>query len=190
MPLRQDSMFTSPPRKGGNAKDRPYHFEVAFEKRGTTPVLVRRHLSRGEYWIKEYLRPNKPYVLRVGTSRGTWERQISLDEINIPSFVDEERILLPPLFLFMLNQGDKQEEGMNFTSLSDSPAISSEDLKLLHELAYSHMEFPRKRPFASAPVRSKPRRTLRSGPPHAGPGRRLRSHVSRQCVFSGQEGVD
>ena len=150
---------TSPPRKGGNTKDGPYHFEVAFEKRGTTPVLVRRHLAHEKVWIEEYFQPNKPYVLRAGTSRGTWERQISLEEINVPSFVEEERILFPPLLLLMLNQGDKQKEGMNFTPLSGSPAISPEDLELLRKLPYSRFLVARKRPFASAPVRSKPRRT-------------------------------
>ena len=64
----------------------------------------------------------------------------------------------PTIFLLELNQRDNQ----NFKPLSGSPAFSSKDLELLHRLArlaFSRIELSRQTPFASAPVRSKPRRT-------------------------------
>ena len=132
---------------------------VTFGKMGTAPVPVRRHLARGKTWIKEYFQPGKPFVLQAGTSRGTWERQVSLDEIKAPSFIEEDLILPPSIFLLGLNQKDNQTEDMNFTPLLGSPAFSSKDLGPLHRLAFYRIEFSRQRPFASAPVRSKPRRT-------------------------------
>ena len=148
-----------PSQKGANTKDRPYHFEVAFGKRGTTPVPVRRHLAHGEIWIKECFQTGRPYVLQVGTSRGTWERQESSDKVSVPSFIEEDFMFPPPIFLFFRTQKDNQAEDLNFTPLPGSPAFSSKDMELLHELAFSRIELPRERPFASAPVRSKPRRT-------------------------------
>ena len=55
--------------------------------------------------------------------------------------------------------GDNQAARNYFTPLSDSPAFDTEDKAALLELADSRISIVGKRPFASAPVRSKPRRT-------------------------------
>ena len=142
-----------------NAEDGPYRFEVTFGKRGTIPVPWQRYLARGKNWIKEYCQPDKPYVFKTGTSRGSWEKQVPWDEATMPAWFEESLPFLPSMFLLTLNSRDNQAADKNFTPLDGSPAFTSEDHNLLHRLVFSGIEIPRQRPFASAPVRSKPRRT-------------------------------
>ena len=152
--------YAMPPHaRNPKAEDEPYRFEVTFGKRGTIPVPWQRHLARGKIWIKEYCQPDKPYVFKTGTSRGSWEKQIPWDEATMPSWLEESLPFFSPMFLFALDSRDNQAEDNNFIPLDGSPAFTSEDHNLLHRLIFSRMEIPRQRPFASAPVRSKPRRT-------------------------------
>ena len=140
-----------------NAEDGPYHFEVSFRKSGTAPVPWQRRFAHGEVWIKEFHQTGKPYVVQAGTPRGTWEQ--ALDQPGmIPPFIEEGFTWLPSVFLFLTTR-DNQEGDMNFTPLGNSPAFGSEDHRLLYRLAFSLIDTSRQRPFASAPVRSKPRRT-------------------------------
>ena len=65
-----------------------------------------------------------------------------------------------PLFHYLrrFTSDDDQVEDQNFKSLSDSTIFSQEDWEILRELTFDFRVIER-RPFASAPVRSKPRRT-------------------------------
>ena len=134
------------------------NFEFTFGKRGTAPVPIRRRLSRGRAWIDETHAAGEPYLLRVGTVRGRWKMHIP-DEIVVP-FVMEEDLMLPPYYLF-LQEGfrDHREEGIGFLPLGGAPPFSFRDLEPLRRLGGSETWRFAERPFASAPVRSKPRRT-------------------------------
>ena len=106
------------------------------------------------------LATDEPYVLRVGTSRGTWEMQVPTpDEVRVPFITDDDLMLPPYYFLLEESLRSDRSEGMIFAPLEGSPTFSSKDLEPLNKLAHPHMRFHRQRPFASAPVRSKPRRT-------------------------------
>ena len=153
--------------KGGRANifeaelehDKRYRFEVTFKKKGTIPVPVRRRLADGDTtWIEERLEA-RAYRIRFGTRRGTWEKQVPKDIRDQFSFFDAEP-MWPPFYLYVLGASDSQEERNTFTSLSDSPAFNKKDRAAILQLAHSRsMTIGGKRPFASAPVRSKPRRT-------------------------------
>ena len=133
-------------------------FEVTFGKAGTTPVPVRRRMVRGETWIDEMFSPSNPYRLQVGTSSGTWEVEVP-DQDSIPSFTQEELVFPPYYFLLSHGPSDDHVETTNFKPLSGSPAFTSDDRKLAYNLAHSSLQLFGERPFASAPVRSKPHRT-------------------------------
>ncbi len=134
--------------------DKPHHFEVTFGKNGTVPVPVRRLFVRGDTWVEYCFEPGRPYVLRVGTCRGSWEKQVS-DKVS--SLFDLEEIMMAP-FLYLARSQDDQEDYTDFRPLSRSPAFNSEDVHLFALLLFN-FRIAEERIFASAPVRSKPRRT-------------------------------
>ncbi len=133
-------------------------FEFTFGKRGTTPFPVRRCLSKGKTWIEESFSTTEYSVVQVGTSRGTWQSQFRSRERSSPLSGDD---LVFPMYYyrFVRSISSDPESVMNFTPLDGAPAFSPEDAEPLGNLSRSHIPFRRRRPFASAPVRSKPRRT-------------------------------
>ncbi len=139
-------------------KEPATNFEFTFGRRGTTPIPVGRRISRGENWIYELREVGKPYLRRAGTARGSWEVRDSDDDTNpLPS---DEGLVFPPFyFLTRVSRRDDHVDGIEFAPLDGTPAINSEDLHKLGDLTRSRYRFRRQRPFASAPVRSKPRRT-------------------------------
>ena len=133
-------------------------FDFTFGRRGTTPVPIGRRLSRGRAWIDETYAVGEPYMLRVGTARGRWEMQVS-DAIELPSVVDEDLMLPPYYFLLQRGLRSDEEEESDFLPLGDAPPFGSKDRATLQRLSERLAWFHRERPFASAPVRSKPHRT-------------------------------
>lgn len=149
---------THPTEKGMTVENGHYRFDVQFEEEGTIPVPVRKKLTHGELWIDESLKSGQPYVLWVGTRRGTWERQDSGQE-NARFSVDDQ---MTYRLLFHLREPTPKEDGQfaSFTPRFGSPDLGSEDRDLLVQLAARFgFGFVRRRPFASAPVRSRPHRT-------------------------------
>ena len=144
-----------------------YQFEVAFGKRGATPVPVQRRRARGDTWIEDHFEPDQPQVIRFGTSRGSWEKQ-SLDEA-VTRF-GEDGILLPRfLYLTRFFYEAGQADDTNFKPISGSPSFSQEDWKQLRDFDRAPHASVARRPFASAPVRSKPRRTYDPSSPTPDP---------------------
>ncbi len=140
-----------------NAKDdRPYHFKVTFGKRGTVPFPLKKYYSQGDNWVEENHETSEPYLL-LGTCRGTWEWKVP---DNFGSQLDLSKGLMIP-HLLKLHPAilvDDQVAYADFKSLGGSTTFNLDDLILLKKLI---VYFPliKQRPFASAPVRSKPRRT-------------------------------
>ncbi len=132
-------------------------FEFTFGRSGTAPVPVRRRFSLGSAWMEETFALDEPYSLRVGTSRGSWGLG-DTGEFRVISHTVERTILRPYLFLAPMSL---REDGTGFAPLADAPPISSQDLEMLGDLDHFiwSIRRQRQRPFASAPVRSKPRRT-------------------------------
>ena len=139
--------------KPGSKKTVLGEFHLTFGKSGSTPKAVRRHLSRGRNWIDEI---DEPYSLKVGTARGAWQVQVP-DEHRRPPVVDRDTIV-PSYYFLMMQLGGDRPEGTEMFPLEDAPPFGAKDGNQLQELAFSHLRV-RDRAFASAPVRSKPRRT-------------------------------
>ena len=129
-----------------------YDFDARFEERGTGPFPVMKRLGNKSVWIEERLGTDQTYTVCAGTSRGVWEWDIG--EIAI-QHVDIEEDYLNSLTFRMMTSGflGKTIRGK---PLNGSPEVSSEDLGKLDLLPLLRRA---PRPFASAPIRSKPRRT-------------------------------
>ena len=134
----------------------PYEFGVTFGKRGTTPVPFKKRHAVGTAWIEEFSEPGKPYVFRIGTHRGTWETRVPA---GIAAFYEAEQRPFP-FYIHMTAIWSQQDEAEDwFIPLSGSPPLNSDDKKLLENIKPPEYWFGARGPFASAPVRSKPRRT-------------------------------
>ena len=127
------------------ATDRPYRFDVKFERDGTAPVPVSRRFSCDDVWIGEDLKYDDwPPLIHLGTPNGSWMKEINPD----PDY-------------------EASPFGVDPDSLDDrqgSEPPTDEDWERLQRLSRIFdevREFGRHtpRPYASAPVRSKPQRT-------------------------------
>ncbi len=136
----------------------PCTFHVVFERSGTAPIPVRRRWESGDRWIEEHLSNSGLRELHIGTSRGSWKVELDrtfpvLDSIGYTART--LRFAWPPRL-----SRYREEDGTKFAPLKDSPEISDEDLAQADELrSIAYLTFPRPAPYASAPVRSRPRRT-------------------------------
>ena len=131
-----------------------FRFDVTFGKVGTAPVPVQKRFTRGDAWVEEHLEANRPHMLRIGNSKGTWETRMP---IQVSRFLSQP-IILPSIdaLLSLMDQGTGKQGGTQFTQIDGSLDPTPEDLELIRSAV--DIEF-RPPPFASAPVRSKPRRT-------------------------------
>ena len=136
----------------------PLCFSYTFGKKGTTPVPIRRRISCEDIWMEQASAIDNPYTLQVGTSRGIWNLKLADD--FIPPFIAIENVELAPHFFLLEEKFLKsQGERVCFEPLMKSPDFQDEDALMLKGLAYSGVWIGKRRPFAAAPVRSKPRRT-------------------------------
>ena len=125
--------------------DRPYRFDVQFGRDGTAPVPVSRRFSCDDDWVEEdFTYDEWPPLIRLGTPNGSWVKEIYLDPDyeTSPFGVDPDSL------------DDRQS--------SEPPTEEDwERLKQLSRIFDKVREFGRHkpRPYASAPVRSKPQRT-------------------------------
>lgn len=132
-------------------------FGVTFAQDGTIPVPVGRRYAFDDTRIEERLEENN-YVIKVATHRGSWEKRVSGSRGT--RFLLQSR-MMPPLFHARepAISGDNHEVGPEYKPLNGSPAFSSDDYESLQRIPWFEFPYFEVRPFASAPVRSKPRRT-------------------------------
>ena len=135
-----------------------YHFAVTFGKQGTAPVPVRKVIKSRDLWIEQLWEEDRMCSLRAGTGRGAWELPLSHDR---KTSIDDG--FAASLVAFWLS-AERSAIPLDAPILPDgSLSFTQEDDDELDEFVASWDEdrhrFSRWRPFASAPVRSKPRRT-------------------------------
>ena len=126
-------------------------FEVTFAKEGSVPAPVRVRFSKEGLWIE-----NAQSEIRFGTERGSWGVP------NVLNFSFMENSDISTFFLAQIIGGVYGSEEMQFVSISGSKEPIQSDinqiLEILAPLSNSQASRPIT-PYASAPVRSKPRRT-------------------------------
>ena len=131
-------------------------FDFAFSRDRNQPTLAWRRISRRDDFIEIDLQEGR---ILVGTAHGRWSRKLEHDPaLSLP--LDEPPIVIPWQFLAggLLRDG---EDGSpkDWTCLDGPNVPSNADRQRLLRLAPLGRRSPRGRPYASAPVRSRPRRT-------------------------------
>ena len=124
-----------------------YHFAVTFGKQGTAPVPIRKLLKRRDRWIEQHWEQDTLSSLQAGTASDTWDIEVPPDRKFSPG--GSAAAPLSSLLAFPESDG--------------VPSFSDKDKAELSEFAESwSLALPgnsESRPFASAPVRSRPHRT-------------------------------
>ena len=133
----------------------PHRFEVTFEQRGTAPSPVRMRLSHEEVWVEGRL-DGQSWQLSFGTSRGAWK----LTDTFARGMDIDYDLMLPPLFHFF-SRTPRDRENTKPIAPPGARLPSNTDRRLLDRLTqnWHRSRYFGMRLYASAPVRSKPRRT-------------------------------
>ena len=153
------------PRDEGRA----YRFRVTFGKQGTAPYPFHRSYAQGSTRVEESVLDDGHAQVRVGTKRGSWR----LIERGNTVPVDFNQSSLRSLCYDVVPMGATVGEHVLTTAepTDNSPAMSQDDWDAIERFLMTSrtdglgMNSPG--PFASAPVRSRPRRTYE-------PSRRMR----------------
>lgn len=147
---------------GTGAKEVHYRFRVTFGKKGTVPVPMRIRLSSNEdAWI-EYQEKDQSQQVGFGTQNGEWQWNVP---VATGTFEEAHSISSFFFLLFELRhstQSRKKDDEIKILSLRGNTQPTDEDWKLFDEIVRRRMPVfgdTAWRPYASAPVRSKPHRT-------------------------------
>ena len=154
------------PRHKGRERGygQPYRFELAFKKGETVPAPAKIRISRKGVWFQFSLE-DQSWRESYGTPGGAWmPRDSSFGRLNAGFFSQ----MLPGFFYpkqQMTASGTAKES--ETICLQGTGPPDDEDWKLIHHLVDSHTQvdfgYYGRRPYANAPVRTKPRRTYDPG---------------------------
>ena len=137
------------------------HFSVTFGRSGTVPVPVRRRVAHESLWIEERLQRDHAQELRIGTVRGSWKFPQPVRSGSSDPSQYAIRSLFHSLQIYLSFRSFDVE--IKSVPLGNSPVITEKDLDQLDKFGaqvdYRSIPPAKRRPYASAPVRSKPRRT-------------------------------
>ena len=156
---REDKRSKASQRSAGSA---PHIVSFEFKERGRAPIMARRRHSRADTWLEYNTMNDKEHHIGFGTRNGSWKLQGEGDDRGYFQLHGDS---IPPFHyvLFLLRQFLEGETvGLECINQSGPTNPSKEDSRRLIALAEWHFFAHRVtagRPFASAPVRSKPRRT-------------------------------
>ena len=132
------------------------HFE--FAEKDAVPVPVKTRLGDNGAWIEESHDSEGNSGIYVRTNRGIWGvPKIADTQGSVMSLLTSRRLL--PLIVPEMFYPEYLGEITNLSPLNGSPDFSQEDLQLTASFRLLGLQSDEKRPFASEPVRSKPRRT-------------------------------
>ena len=131
---------------------RLHRFEVAFSRRGTAPAPTRWLYAQDDATIAIHITEDVPWEIRYKTAKGEWSWQAPAEQA---ARFRVDRSLLPHFIFYPVF-----EENGHLKPVGNSPKMTSDDRRRLEWLYFQFdPTFSGQRPFASAPVRSKPRRT-------------------------------
>ena len=136
-------------------------FAVTFRRKGTAPIPVTRQLC-GEGVRIEFRQEQGQLRITFGTPEGSWKSEIP-GSFSRGVDADDDRMMdLPFLAVHYLKLTDNGVGGPKVIPLGSSRPATDEELDRIRRLAlrFSGLgHYGHGRPYASAPVRSKPRRT-------------------------------
>ena len=143
--------FVAPNRRG------TISFQVELSARGTVPAPVWRRLASSGAWVEQTLNRDGTHSISVGTERGEWEftqdKIFSRDTGGYGARAWERS-------LFEIDIAQRRDNSEGFSPKNGSPTMAKNDLSALARLRrIRRLPSDHTMPFASAPVRSTPRRT-------------------------------
>ena len=153
-------------RRRSKDKGQTYRFDATFEKNGSAPVLGKAHLERKDVWI-EISRKNQSWETSFGTSNGAWRvSKTSLIHLG----ADQDSLPFFHSFLWRLGLGSFElKKGAERIASRGPKQPTTNDLERIEQLAEipgrigfyfaGEQPYTSERPYAGAPVRSRPRRT-------------------------------
>ncbi len=139
-------------------KEKNNKYSIQFEKRGITPIVKRTEIVKDSISLIKDLDLDI-YTAIISTSNGSWKYQKKMRNDDTLEELSPLRVMTYPS-----KSESSQSESLqkDFTPLEGSPIITIEDWNRIHMLdrpAFSPLLRTRKRPYACAPVRSRPSRT-------------------------------
>ena len=141
---------------------KPYRLDATFKKWGIVPVIASKRLSSNEDWIEACFGDDRSMTLRVGTGKGTWKWRTDIDSDILVSFLGKPAIPSFSLFRFLISDRKGDVPRHQLRPENDSPALTDKEWKKIEKifLFTNTLDNPfYNGPYASALVRSKPRRT-------------------------------
>ena len=154
--FEDDPKNTRELRKKIDVKAHPYRFDVAFEKNGSAPVQGKMRFTCENSWL-ELRRNGESLEFNFGTAGGEWKTlDISQNQIDDElSWIISLSVTIPKIVY--------REDALESIRPQGVEQLTDEELQQIQKLGgilsvilFSH---GKKRPYASSPVRSKPRRT-------------------------------
>ena len=135
------------PQRARNRRLEGVSFRATFEDRRGSPFPVTRSLYRRDAWLEAHDKEDGGHLLRFGTGKSNEEYSA---ESNILSRDDDNLVSFRQMF-WDINRGSRSDE--------PSTPNEKEIEDLVSSLSIPPSNLVRERPFASAPVRTRPRRT-------------------------------
>ena len=135
----------------------PYRFHVLFGRRGSIPTAQEMRVETEQSWLAQS-QPNR--IVEFGVGERTWRWNLSQHEVDYESDADDPVEYPWPMYLRF-----GRFQRMDFRPVGHQDAPSDQTLETIRNLARLPGRFrPSSRPFAAAPVRSRPHRTYDPGP--------------------------
>lgn len=167
-------------RKGrGHADGDSYRFDVTFGRRGTHPVPVKWKLARGDVWIEQRLESDSTVFICLGTVNGEWRREDTTHEdYGVGSRTGSmlgSAVLYPAYHSHVFHE-DKDLMPVTGVAITDEDRRQFD--RLIMGFGFGDFLPTEQRPFANAPVRSRPRRTYDPARPVRDPeGKNVPMHL-------------
>ena len=142
----------------------PCRIDVTFVRKGTAAVPARWRLKRGDVWIEDRVEGGASRSIHCGTAGGEWQQNLPARDPLVagPRSEIPGAAVLGPLF-GAFTHWDPDPTDIDSLPPTGSSAAEEEARRQIFELVVAFVgpgpPAVEQRPFASAPVRSKPRRT-------------------------------
>ena len=148
------------PRKR-NSPISPYKVSIEFKERGRAPTIARQRTSRSDSWVEYNAMNDQAHHIGFGLRNRSWRLQSKVDGAGFLGM--EGPTILPFHFAHFLLKGfsEGRNSDLECVSLQDSAAPTEDDWDEATNLAQVQFLAGGNggRPYASAPARSRLRRT-------------------------------
>ena len=147
------------------------HYDFTFCRKKTGPALTNVRVSFSDTFVELNTDKEQQWVLDIGTKNGIWRWTHSNTSIRFGYGVPDQRLLqyLYPYVANFVNPETYSLGSGNFTPVDDSPFLTKEHRKRLKPISVNVAPMQGVDTVATAPVRSKPRRTYDPLPPEWDP---------------------